>query len=141
MKWKHLFQPHILSRGLDYYSNNQVAIEEISEVQIVATVEGSDFYDVSIELTGEKISRMYCDCPYAEDGSNCKHMAAVLYAADQEYEALLKSPADNVASLWKTTYPCRTALREELKKVGLWYTITIEDHQLNWHYTNRTVDL
>ena len=94
MKWKHLFQPHILSRGLDYYSNNQVAIEEVSEDQIVATVEGSEFYDVSIELTGEKISRMYCDCPYAEDGSNCKHMAAVLYAAEQEYEVLIKSPAD-----------------------------------------------
>ena len=94
MKWKHLFQPHILSRGMDYYSNSQVAMEEVSEDQIFATVEGSDFYEVSIELNGGKVSYMYCDCPYAEGGSNCKHMAAVLYAAEQEYEDLIKSPAD-----------------------------------------------
>ena len=24
---------------------------------------------------------MYCDCPYAVDDKNCKHMAAVLYEA------------------------------------------------------------
>lgn len=29
---------------------------------------------------------MFCDCPYAEDGNNCKHMAAVLYAADKHPE-------------------------------------------------------
>lgn len=27
---------------------------------------------------------MYCSCPYAAKGYSCKHMAAVLYAAEEE---------------------------------------------------------
>lgn len=29
---------------------------------------------------------MYCSCPYALDGRNCKHMAAVLYEWSEEAE-------------------------------------------------------
>ena len=27
---------------------------------------------------------MYCTCPYADDGNNCKHMAAVLYEIEEQ---------------------------------------------------------
>lgn len=92
MKWKHLFQYHILDRGLDYYNSGHVSIEEISETQILATVAGSEYYEVCINLKNGEIASMHCDCPYADGGSHCKHMAAVLYATAQEYEAISTSP-------------------------------------------------
>ena len=43
---------------------------------------------------------MYCDCPYAEDGHNCKHMAALLYAFDDG----LKTESREVVSENRTDY-------------------------------------
>ena len=47
--------------------------------EVNAVVSGSDDYEVSIYLSDGEIEDMYCDCPYASDGNNCKYMAAVLY--------------------------------------------------------------
>ena len=44
-----------------------------------AVVSGSEDYSVEIVIENGKVLSMVCDCPYAEDGNNCKHMAAVLY--------------------------------------------------------------
>ena len=38
---------------------------------------------------------MYCSCPYALDGRNCKHMAAVLYEWS-ENEAEEKKDEENL---------------------------------------------
>lgn len=79
MKWMKLFEPHILERGYGYYLNNAVNNLEASEHTIRADVEGTDDYEVEISLVDGEIDEMYCSCPYAEGGWNCKHMAAVLY--------------------------------------------------------------
>lgn len=84
--WKQLFSPQILSRGQDYYQSGSVEIEAIDEQCIEATVEGTEAYSVEIVLQGEHVVQMSCDCPYAEGGDNCKHMAAVLFAAEDEEE-------------------------------------------------------
>ena len=34
---------------------------------------------------------MFCDCPYAAEGECCKHMAAVLYAIEEEDPELEKA--------------------------------------------------
>ena len=34
-------------------------------------------------LDGEDVIDMYCSCPYAADGRNCKHMAAVLFQFEE----------------------------------------------------------
>ena len=47
--------------------------------EVNAVVSGSDDYEVNIYFSDGGIDDMYCDCPYASDGNNCKHMAAVLY--------------------------------------------------------------
>ena len=47
---------------------------------ILAEVEGTERYDVFIELSNDTIRDMSCSCPYAESGKYCKHMAAVLFA-------------------------------------------------------------
>ena len=79
MKWKKLFAMHILERGYDYYVEDAVENIDISEDIIRADVIGSEDYEVEISVNNGEITDMYCSCPYALDGRNCKHMAAVLY--------------------------------------------------------------
>ena len=79
MEWEHLFREIILERGYEYYLEGAVVNEHISKNSISATVSGNDDYDVEIIFNNDKIIGMYCSCPYAADGHNCKHMAAVLY--------------------------------------------------------------
>nr|WP_303181152.1 SWIM zinc finger family protein [Lachnoclostridium phocaeense] len=47
-------------------------------------VEGTDDYEVDLEIEEGEVCEMYCSCPYAEDGNNCKHMAAVLYEIEEQ---------------------------------------------------------
>ena len=93
MNWKKLFKDHILERGYDYYRREKVEILEYTEDKAEAVVSGSDDYSVSIVFDDGEIDEMYCDCPYACDGSKCKHMAALLYALDDLSE---KTQTDSV---------------------------------------------
>ncbi len=79
MDWKKLFAIHILERGYDYYCENAVENIDISDDIISADVIGTEDYEVEISLSNGMVTDMYCSCPYASDGKNCKHMAAVLY--------------------------------------------------------------
>lgn len=79
MNWKKLFAIHILERGYDYYLENAVKNLDVSDDIIKADVIGSEDYEVEISLSNGEVTDMYCSCPYASDGRNCKHMAAVLY--------------------------------------------------------------
>ena len=84
MEWDHLFESHILERGWDYYENEYVQEILKEENGIKAWVEGSELYQVHIEITDGEIISMTCTCPYAEGGLNCKHMAAVLYMLEED---------------------------------------------------------
>lgn len=78
--WENLFEEHILERGYSYYLENAVENLDISADIIKADVIGSEEYEVEISLDDDgEIEEMYCSCPYADGGRNCKHMAAVLY--------------------------------------------------------------
>ncbi len=90
MEWMDLFEPHILNRGVMYYEDGCVSDLELKDDTICAEVEGSDFYQVCITLKGDEVQEMECDCPYAAQGYNCKHMAAVLFA----YEGYLAEHED-----------------------------------------------
>ena len=79
MEWETYFQKRILDRGYDYYFDERVEDLHINSNRIKAVVHGTDFYHVEIKLNGNQIIGMSCDCPYAQDGHNCKHMAAALY--------------------------------------------------------------
>ena len=82
--WKNWFHPHILERGRAYFEEDRVSDLERMEDGCTATVEGTEEYEVEILLDGDSIEDMFCDCPYAEDGNACKHMAAVLFAMAAE---------------------------------------------------------
>ena len=77
--WKYLFSARILERGEEYYYDG--AIDHISKTgdEYHAIAHGSDDYEVKITVKDNRITEMYCSCPYAEDGNNCKHMAALLF--------------------------------------------------------------
>lgn len=81
VSWENLFEHHILVRGLEYYSYELVKVEAMNAQTIEAVVEGTDTYSVQITLQENCVKQMYCSCPYAAEGNNCKHMAAVLFAA------------------------------------------------------------
>lgn len=86
--WKELFQDHILARGEMYCCDGAVLELHKTEQGYHAVVEGTEDYEVDIEIEGGQVHEMYCSCPYAEDGNNCKHMAAVLYMIEEEEEIL-----------------------------------------------------
>ncbi len=94
MDWKRLFAPQILERGFDYFISDFVENMEISDEQICAEVEGTKVYEVEIDLDDGEIADMYCSCPYAAGGDNCKHMAAVLYEWE-EWKKAKEASAQN----------------------------------------------
>lgn len=88
MKWKDFFEEHILERGYSYYRSGNVEDLIVKKDKITAFVYGSEEYEVSIIFNDGEIEEMECTCPYAEDGNYCKHMAAVLYAAEKEQSVI-----------------------------------------------------
>lgn len=82
--WKELFRSHILERGLNYYEMGLVYDLKATDVGVKAIVEGTEDYHVKIEMRDERVFDMHCDCPYADDGNYCKHMAAVLYEIEND---------------------------------------------------------
>ena len=82
--WKTLFAPQILARGKAYYEEGTVESLDIEDDEITAEVYGSELYEVTVWLDGNEVEDMDCTCPYAEDGSACKHEAAVLFELEEE---------------------------------------------------------
>ncbi len=82
MKWDHLFSTTILNRGRQYFNKGLVRNLQQNGSSYTAEVIGSVAYDVMIQMVNENRPRMFCDCPHADDGNRCKHMAAVLYAIE-----------------------------------------------------------
>lgn len=78
MDWRALFKVNILNGAEDYIKSNSVREFQISKGHITAEVAGIENYHVKIGLVENEAPKMSCDCPYAEAGSNCKHMAAVM---------------------------------------------------------------
>ncbi|RAP51090.1 MAG: hypothetical protein BZ136_00155 [Methanosphaera sp. rholeuAM74] len=94
MEWTGYFDEERLNRGYDYFINSRVFNLVISDNSIISKVEGSHkrVYDVKIELADDEINGMYCDCPYALNDLNCKHMVATLY----KYDEINKHKLDHV---------------------------------------------
>jgi hypothetical protein len=71
--------PVILDRGREYLLGGHVlSIEDIGDLAYRAEVEGSELYEVYVELDEEaEVISSDCDCPY-DYGPVCKHQAAVM---------------------------------------------------------------
>ena len=121
IEWKKYFQPHILERGKEYYREGRVAELSDRDGNITACVEGSEPYGVEIEYSEKNIEYMSCDCPYAEGGENCKHIAAVLYA----WEAGESSEHPTAEELEKVI---NTFSKDELRRLLL--SVAIADERV-----------
>ncbi len=98
--WKDLFQDHILERGIDYFIRNLVENVYVKDNIIEATVHGTEEYKVEIAKDNDEIRDLSCNCPYADGGSNCKHMAAVLfYLEDKENTLAGKDIGESIGKL------------------------------------------
>lgn len=102
MDWQRNFREHILDRGYNYYCKGLVENLQKEEGILTATVHGTEEYDVEITFCGEEVMDMYCSCPYAEGSNCCKHMAAVLFACennDFDHEEEAKTGIDSAKML------------------------------------------
>lgn len=163
--WKGLFQKHILERGRNYFYDDAVTELQKTDRGYQAVVIGTEDYEVEIEMDKDVIYDMYCSCPYAEDGNNCKHMAAVLYKIEEEIEnndEIKENWMEHKFSLEKELTEIITKIPEEelrhfvkeladrdneIKNMILFrYTVTIDKNQINrlinevddivYHYQN-----
>ena len=98
MDWEDLFREVILDRGYEYYIEDAVELQNVTDDHIEAIVSGSEEYEVEIDIYDDNIIDMYCSCPYAKKGYNCKHMAAVLYKWQENKQNLLKQSNSNYSS-------------------------------------------
>ncbi len=85
-KWTSLFAPTILKRGLEYYNAGRVRELTRDNNEFSATIMGTDYYyvDITLDKSGN-VKEAECNCPYADDGNYCKHIAAVLYKIEDDY--------------------------------------------------------
>lgn len=94
--WKNMFLPHIWQRGVDYYRDGSVLDLHYRSSEVTAQVEGGETYTVSATFNKARdgIIDYFCDCPYGEDGTPCKHLAAVLCAVQDEPKGLILEVKD-----------------------------------------------
>jgi hypothetical protein len=91
-EWKEDFTPLILMRGKKYFEEGNVQRVQRCADTYIATVEGSENYEVEIFLSNGRLDEMTCTCPYAQR-ENCKHMAAVLFALESGDVSVTELPA------------------------------------------------
>lgn len=96
-----LFNETILDRGEDYYIEGHVKKVQYSNNgnTVCAKVLGTEAYDVEICFDRAPKEAMSCDCPYARDGHYCKHMAAVLFAVEEDAQAMSESDEEKLPDI------------------------------------------
>jgi len=103
------FPRTIQDRGRTYFSQRTVEIRSHDETSLYGTVIGSEVYSVTIEVTPKKIT-LQCTCPYFTGSGPCKHLWAMILAADSQ--GLL-----------------RKALTDPPKQIGLEYGESDDDEE------------
>ena len=95
------FSETILDRGEEYYLDGRVKKIQYSDNgnTVRAKVVGTETYDVEIRFDRAPHNAMFCDCPYAGDGYYCKHMAAVLYAVEDDTETTTASDEEKLPNV------------------------------------------
>lgn len=113
MEWKKYFDDAILKRGENYYKKGKVVDFQIDGSARTANVIGSDEYSVLIEFDKfGGIANMQCNCPYAEKGEYCKHMAAVLF---REFcGEVSAAPAKTKRKTTKTSQPASGSVEKNI---------------------------
>ena len=127
--WQNRFYSRILERGRDYYREGRVSDLKEADGTVSAKVAG--FYTVKIRINEDgRIAHMSCDCPYAAEGRNCKHEAAVLFACEERSG----QKEEKKFSVIKRVRPFEDAYKEkkyfyDLSKLTAPYEISAENYE------------
>ncbi len=81
-RWKELFPENIIKSSQQYIEKDAVTDVTDNGSLIKGVVKGMEEFNVEIEYSAGQIKVLRCSCPFAKEGQRCKHMAAVLLAAD-----------------------------------------------------------
>ena len=98
--WKSNFDDQVLQRGYEYYLEG--AVDQIIKTNdgYQATIAGHHLYHVSCVIEDGQLVSLKCDCPCHYP---CKHVAALLYALDNNAKVLDQSLQDKeIDDLLKT---------------------------------------
>ncbi len=137
--WEPCFPSHILQRGYEYFLEGLVLdLQQVDDGEYTAVVRGNSEYHVYIRMEGGvPTSQMSCTCPYAESGRACKHMAAVLFALeDQRALPVCPSMEEDTDALLATAAPeelrsfCREMITTDSKfqrAFVFWFTRQVSD--------------
>lgn len=79
----HLFSGSVRNRGLQYFYEQRVRIQNGSQTMAEATVRGSETYEVSIEWDEGDLF-LFCNCAFFATEGPCKHLWATVVAADRK---------------------------------------------------------
>ena len=84
------FEAEDRAPGQDYFYQGRVELVDVESTVLVASVEGTRSYLVSLNGThaeNARILHVQCDCPRFADGVNCEHLWATLLVVDAVGEA------------------------------------------------------
>jgi hypothetical protein len=114
--FKQIIPAQILARGRDYVRQGQILDLSFDEEELIweAQVEGTDLYDVRIELQSNGGLNSSCTCPY-DMGEHCKHVAAVLYAIEEAFPDYLGTKPRKKSAKRQTRHD---KLRQRLEKTS-----------------------
>lgn len=79
-EWEKKFDIIAQKKGRELFHSARVQEVNRNGDMVQAAVVGAQRYEISIRLKEDMPVRMKCQCPKARGGSNCEHMAAVLYS-------------------------------------------------------------
>ncbi|MCR5772995.1 MAG: DEAD/DEAH box helicase [Butyrivibrio sp.] len=99
--WRPEFTQTIRARGMDYYKRDKVRNLKQDGSFFSAEVSGSSgrrymtFAALSDDFT--RIERLSCTCPYAADGTHCKHEAALMYMIENNFSRMISDKTGDTA--------------------------------------------
>src|SRR5437016_1590019 len=77
------FSSSTRQRGFDIHRSRMVTLLSGNQWEVSARVGGSKFYQVQLSRQDDEIY-VFCECPFFETESTCKHIWATIIAADEE---------------------------------------------------------
>ena len=83
-KWEELFPQNTRKKGRELLENGRIRDLSVNENEYSAAVLGRERYEVKISMDHGIPVRTECSCAVGRGRGKCAHMAAVLYAAEQE---------------------------------------------------------
>ena len=86
--YDNLFFDKIIERGIEIYLSDKIFDIKQKDNIYTCKIEGSEIYDISISFkkNSDEIDKMYCTCPFAQEGNNCKHIYALLLKLKCNYD-------------------------------------------------------